>query len=110
MNSFFDIRNFTSLPAFTAFPTIGKGTRAQQQLIPCSVFGYLRTTRNERSATLGRLRHLCTGNRDELMYRWETCGTVTPPSADCESSNFFFVEFGRTMMGTLLTRLDDLCY
>ena len=32
--------------------------------------------------------------RDEYLSTRETCGTVTPPSADCESSTFFFVKFG----------------
>jgi hypothetical protein len=37
------------------------------------------------------------------MYRGDMCGTVMPPSADCEKSIFVFVEFGRGKKGKLLT-------
>ena len=33
--------------------------------------------------------------RNEYMSRRETCGTVTPPSADCESSTFISLEWRR---------------
>ena len=47
------------LPAFTAAPTPGTSACPQQQLMQCRVLGDF-PFGNDRSATLGRLRHRCT--------------------------------------------------
>ena len=76
---------------------------------PLFLYHQERTQRNTRQ-TATSLHSFSKYILDEHMYRWETCETVTPPSAHCESSTFLFIGFGRTKIGWLPSWLDELCY
>ena len=87
-------------------PTIAKGTCAQQQLIPCSVLCDLRTTRNERSATLGRLRHRCTLLPRKSLWVYVHMGDVRDSTATIGGLwkwYFYFFEFVDGLWSVLLS-------